>query len=77
MSRAASTAIWMTPSMSVWNTTRPAVLERMGLGVPQMTRVFHRLRALGVDIDPSVFTVEQAKAAILDAIARTVPDYQG
>ena len=34
----------------------------MGLGVPQMTRVFHRLRALGVDIDPSVFTVEQAKA---------------
>ena len=40
-------------------------LERMGLGVPQLTRVFHRLRAMGVDIDPSVYTLEQAKAAIL------------
>ena len=29
-------------------------LEAMGLGVPAMTRVFHRLRAMGVDIDPSV-----------------------
>ena len=45
-------------------------LEQMGLGVPQMTRVFHRLRALGVDIDPSVFTVEQAKAAILAKLGR-------
>ena len=40
-------------------------LEKMGLGVPQLTRVFHRLRAMGVDIDPSVYTLEQAKAAIL------------
>ncbi len=45
-------------------------LEQMGLGIPQMTRVFHRLRALGVDIDPSVFTVEQAKAAILAKLGR-------
>ncbi len=37
-------------------------LERMGLGVPAMTRVFHRLRSMGVDIDPSVYTIEQAKA---------------
>ena len=42
-------------------------LEEMGLGVPQMTRVFHRLRAMGVDIDPSVYTIEQAKQAILKA----------
>ncbi|MBE6956154.1 MAG: energy-coupling factor transporter ATPase [Ruminococcaceae bacterium] len=42
-------------------------LEDMGLGVPQMTRVFNRLRAMGADIDPSVYTVEQAKAAILRA----------
>ena len=42
-------------------------LENMGLGVPQMTRVFNRLRALGADIDPSVFTIEQAKQAILKA----------
>ena len=40
-------------------------LERMGLGVPQMTRVFHRLRNMGVDIDPSVYTIDQAKEAIL------------
>ena len=42
-----------------------AELERMGLGVPQMTRVFNRLRAMGVDIGPSVYTIEQAKAAVL------------
>ena len=42
-----------------------AELERMGLGVPQMTRVFSRLRAMGVDIDPSVYTIPQAKETIL------------
>ena len=45
-------------------------LEEMGLGVPQMTRVFHRLRDLGVDIDPSVYTIEQAKAAILAKLGK-------
>jgi len=45
-------------------------LERMGLGVPAMTRVFHRLRALGAEIDPSVYTVEQAKAAVLAVLER-------
>ena len=45
-------------------------LERMGLGVPAMTRVFHRLKALGVDIDPSVYTIEQAKCAVLAALRR-------
>ena len=43
-------------------------LEQMGLGVPQLTRVFHRLRAMGVDIDSSVYTLEQAKAAILEKL---------
>ena len=43
-------------------------LEKMGLGVPQFTRVFHRLKAMGIDIDPSVYTLEQAKAAILDKL---------
>ncbi len=47
-----------------------AELEEMGLGVPQVTRVFRRLRDMGVDIDPSVYTVEQAKAAILAALGR-------
>ena len=42
----------------------------MGLGVPQVTRVFHRLKALGVDIDPSVYTIEQARAAVRGYLAR-------
>ena len=40
-------------------------LEQMGLGVPAMTRVFHRLKSMGVKIDPSVYTIEQAKEAVL------------
>ena len=35
-----------------------------------VTRVFHRLQALGADLDPSVYTVEQAKAVLLDALKR-------
>ena len=42
-------------------------LVSMGLDVPQVTRVFHLLREKGIDIDPSVFTVEQAVQAILNA----------
>ena len=47
-----------------------AELEAMGLGVPRMTRVFHRLRAMGVDIDPSVYTIKQARQAVLSCLAR-------
>ena len=47
-----------------------AELEAMGLGVPRMTRVFHRLRAMGADIDPSVYTIEQARQAVLSCLAR-------
>jgi len=54
-----------------------AELEAMGLGVPQMTRVFHRLRELGADIDPSVYTVEQARDAILAALGRAPRRAQG
>ena len=45
-------------------------LEKMGLGVPQMTRVFHRLRSMGIDVDPSVYTIEQARQAVLTALQR-------
>lgn len=45
-------------------------LIAMGLGVPQVTRVFHRLRRLGVDVDDTVYTMEQAKAAFLDVLKR-------
>ena len=44
-------------------------LEAMGLGVPQMTRVFNRLKGMGFDIGSSVFTIEQAKKAILDTLS--------
>ncbi len=47
-----------------------AELEAMGLGVPQMTRVFTRLKAMGADVDPSVYTIEQAKQSILDALSK-------
>lgn len=47
-----------------------AELEAMGLGVPRMTRVFQRLKALGADVDSSVYTVEQAKEAFLSAFRR-------
>ena len=42
-----------------------AELERMGLGVPEMTRVFARLRDMGYEVPASVYTVEQARDAIL------------
>ena len=45
-------------------------LESLGLGVPAMTQVFSRIRAMGVDIDPAVYTVEQAKEAFLKAYRR-------
>lgn len=45
-------------------------LEEMGLGVPTVTRVFHRLKAMGVDIDSSVYTIDQAKAAILEKLGK-------
>ena len=49
---------------------REGELRAMGLGVPQVTQVFHRLRALGVDIDPAVYTMEEAVTAILEKAGR-------
>ena len=40
-------------------------LIAMGLGVPQVTRVLHQLRKLGVDVDDTAYTMEQAKAAVM------------
>lgn len=44
---------------------RAEELIAMGLDVPQMTHVFLKLRELGISADPSIYTVEQAKAAVL------------
>ena len=45
-------------------------LESMGLGVPAMTRVFARLRSMGVDVPASVYTIPQAREAVLVALHR-------
>ena len=45
--------------------THAQELMEIGLDVPQVTRMFLRLRELGVDVDTSVFAVEQAKEAFL------------
>jgi len=50
--------------------THAQELTAMGLGVPQITRVFARLREMGLEIDASVYTIQQAKAVLLDALAR-------
>ena len=39
-------------------------LEAMGLAVPQITAVFRRLKALGIPVEDSVYTTEQAVAAL-------------
>ena len=40
-------------------------LESIGLGVPQVTYLMKRLRALGYNVSDEVYTVEQAKKEIL------------
>ena len=44
---------------------RAGELETMGLAVPQVTNVFLRLRELGLDVDTSVYTTEQAREVLL------------
>ncbi|MCL1819080.1 MAG: energy-coupling factor transporter ATPase [Oscillospiraceae bacterium] len=41
------------------------VLERHGLTVPGVTAVFRRLAAMGVDVDPSVLTVDEGVKSLL------------
>jgi energy-coupling factor transport system ATP-binding protein len=40
-------------------------LQEIGLSVPEITRVVLRLRELGLPLNPSIFTVEQAVASLL------------
>ncbi len=47
-------------------------LKKMGLGIPQITRIFHTLKRLGADVDDTVYTMEQAKNAFLRAYRREV-----
>ena len=41
-----------------------AELTEIGLDIPQVTQVFLRLRELGMDVDPAVYTVAQAAAQL-------------
>ncbi|HET7263056.1 MAG TPA: energy-coupling factor transporter ATPase [bacterium] len=45
-------------------------LVSLGLGVPQAAQCVHRLRDAGWTVRPDVLTVEEARAAILDALRR-------
>ncbi|MGN1133678.1 MAG: energy-coupling factor transporter ATPase, partial [Oscillospiraceae bacterium] len=40
-------------------------LEKMGLAVPQITRVFNRLKAMGYDIKDDVYTVDYGTKLLL------------
>lgn len=40
-------------------------LETMGLAIPQVTKIFRRLRVLGLPVDPTVYTTEQAAKALM------------
>jgi len=39
-------------------------LEKIGLGVPQITRLVMQLREYGVEISPDIFTVDEAETAL-------------
>jgi energy-coupling factor transport system ATP-binding protein len=43
--------------------TRAWELEEMGLDIPEVTRVFMRLKELGLPVEP-VYTLEQAVAVL-------------
>ena len=49
-----------------------AELEDMGLDIPQMTRLFLMLRQKGIDVPANVYTVAQARQALLSLKQRGV-----
>ncbi|MBR6046119.1 MAG: energy-coupling factor transporter ATPase [Ruminococcus sp.] len=49
---------------------RAEELSSMGLSVPQVTRVFDRLRAMGCGFDEDVYTVGYGRQLILDRLGR-------
>ncbi len=45
-------------------------ISKMGLSVPQITRVFNRLKQAGIDIQDDVYTVEYGKKLLLELLAK-------
>jgi energy-coupling factor transport system ATP-binding protein len=52
-------------------------LEAMGLMLPQMTMLMHRLRQAGMDVPVDIFTVAQAREAILTMMENNNKQQQG
>ncbi len=48
--------------------THAEELESMGLGVPQITRLMKALRQKGMDVPVDIYTVEQAKEALIKVL---------
>ncbi len=48
--------------------SRPAELEGMGLAAPQMSYVFASLKEKGFDVPTDIYTVEEAKEALLKLV---------
>lgn len=44
---------------------RAEELSAIGLAVPEVTRVMHRLKELGLPVDPAVYTIDEAKRVLL------------
>lgn len=49
---------------------KTAELTEMGLAVPQITKIFARLKEMGCDINANVFTVEAAKRELLRVLEK-------
>ena len=50
--------------------SRVEELRALGLGVPQITRVFYSLKQAGIDIDTNVYSVERARQLILQKLGK-------
>lgn len=49
---------------------RSQELEQMGLAVPQITRVFNRLKSMGYDLEEDVYTVDFGMKLLLDNLKK-------
>lgn len=54
--------------------TKTDEISKMGLSVPQITRVFHRLAAAGVPVEDNVYTVNYAVNEVLKHLQRKEGD---
>lgn len=52
---------------------RAAEISEMGLSVPQITEIFQKLLALGYPVNPSIYTIEDAKAELLSLLSKRGP----